>query len=297
MAELLPYGLGNSMRYGANAPYNMLGNRPISNGTMLSPGYTTGMTSGVTNPYVGGLGSVSAAQPSTQSNGSTLGTLGAIGSALGPIGTAASIGLGVAGFFDDRAAAKRAEAEQERQLDAMRAARDFNQQRYISELDKDAARRGMLLRGQVANTPAYQAMQSNLARQGNLQQQSVADQMEKSGLGNKSGMSAQLASQNISNLGKTATMGAANQMNTSQRVYGGLGPYAMTTTPEKTEYDRQQGIYGEASDYGSNLAPIFDLLSTGAKYGIGNAYRGQMMEDIQSRANAGYGLGRSGGNV
>lgn len=283
---LLPQGLGNSMNYGANAPYNMLGNRPITNNTMLSPGYGT-------PDRTSSLG-----QPSQQSSlGGSLAQGGGLTAAFGPLGTAAGIGLGIKGFFDDKKASERAEAEQERQLDIQRSQRDMMQQRYISELDSDSARRGMIQRGQMANTPEYQAMMSNLGRQSAAVNQTNQDQMIKQGMGSNSGMAAQMASQNASNLGRATAQGMGTQIGTMGRVYGGLGPYAMSSRPEQTEYARQQGIYNEASDYGSNLAPLFDLAGTGTKHTIGETYRGQMRDDIAKRSNLGYGVGKSGGNV
>ena len=274
--DLLPNNLGSAMQYGVNAPYNVFGDRSISNGSMLGEGYTTP--------------NYTAAQPTSNNTGSALKTLGAgIGVASPIIGA----GLGVAGFIADRNAQEKAQKAQEQELEKLGAMRAASQQRYIGELDSDAARRQMVMRGQVANTPAYQAMMSNLANQNTANNAIATDNMQKQGLGQNSGMSAAIASNNLSNIGSAATMGAANQMNAANKVYGGLNPSAMTTKPENLELARQQGFYNEAADYGGNLAPLFNLGSTATKGTIADMYRTQMKDDV----NKGFAIGKSGGNV
>lgn len=219
--------------------------------------------------------------------------LGLGSAAIGAISPVAGIGLGIAGFVQDKIEARKADEAQRAEIDRLRNEREFARSRYIPEMDQQRARTNMIQRGQVANTPAYQSMMSNLSKQYANTSQLATDQMEKQGLGDKSGLSAQIASQNVSQLGNAATMGAANQMASLGNAYGGLSPYAMTTAPERTNYARQQGIYNEAADYGSNLAPIFQLGNTATKYTIGDTYRQQLRDDVAQ----GFGLGKSGGNV
>jgi len=88
-------------------------------------------------------------------------------------------------------------------------------------------------------------------------------------------------------------MGAANQMNTQNRVFGGLNPSAMTTRPEALELERQQGFYNESGDYGGNLAPFFDIGSAATKGTISNMYRDKLKDDVSK----GFAIGKSGGNV
>jgi len=135
---------------------------------------------------------VAATKPSTLSN---------IGAGVSMINPIIGAGLGVAGFMQDKAANEKAERAMEAELNTLKALRGEARQRYIAELDSDAARRQMLLRGQTANTPAYQALMSNLANQNKAATAIATDNMEKTGTGDNSGMSAAIASNNMSNIG------------------------------------------------------------------------------------------------
>lgn len=205
-------------------------------------------------------------------------------------------GLGIAGqlygLASDWHANKVAEKKMNEQLELQRQARDYKAQKYMTELDRDAGRRQLAMRGQIANSPLYQSQLGRMAQQYGNAGRMVADNQQKLGMGEKAGMSAQLASQNLNNMLGSNTAAATQALGSLNRAYGGLAPTAVSSAPERDAFALGEAQYKESSDYGGNLKNIMRLGNTAAKYYIGDAYRDDMYNDI----NAGFGLGKSGGN-
>jgi hypothetical protein len=214
--------------------------------------------------------------------------LGALGMAMPAIGL---LGEGI-GAIQDYQANKKAEARMEQEIDRQRSNRDFVNQKFQTELDHDAARRQAMLRGQVANTPYYQQQVGRLANQYGNTSRMNADNQQKLGMGDKSGLSAQLAGQNLSTINNAAVSGTAQALGGQNRVYGALGPYAMSQAPEKASFGLGGSQYNESADYGAGFGNLFSLGNTAAKGYIQNQYNQGISDDI----NKGFGTGKYGGN-
>lgn len=192
------------------------------------------------------------------SQGAGLATLAGIGGAAMPV-----IGAGLAlgkGFYDYKQQ-QEAIKNQNIQAERVKNMRDFANAKYMDELDSDSARREMYFRGQMAQSPQYQAAMSQGADRLRLNDSIMRDQLEKRGLGEKSGLFAQMSSQNFGNLSKDVGKAVKDSVNT-QRAYTGLKGMAQTTQPEQMRYNQSGQIYQDNKDYIDYAAPTMDYLNT-----------------------------------
>ncbi len=204
---------------------------------------------------------------------------------------AVGMGLQAVGGIMDYKNQLAAEKRMNEELDIQRSDRNYARQKHLSELNSDSARRNLMLRGQVANSPYYQQQLGKLAQQYGNTSKLAADTQQKLGMGDKAGMSAQVASQNLSQLGSQATGASSGALGGQGRVFGSLGGKSVSSQPEIANYDLANKYRGETLGSGGAFKGLSDLLGTASKHAIGEDYRNY----TKDRIDEGYGIGKYGG--
>lgn len=215
-----------------------------------------------------GLRGIGTALTSDQGNGGKaldvasssagLATAAGIGGAVMPvIGAGLAIGKGI---YDYK---KNKDAISEQNMNAERIAnmRSFANAKYMNELDTDSARREMAMRGQMSQSPQYQAAMSKAGDTFKLNNSIQQDQLQKQGLGDKSGLYAMMASQNFGNLTNNIGNAVKNSVPTN-RAYTGLQGMATTMSPEQMRYNTAGNQYQDSKDYFDYTAPAVGYLNT-----------------------------------
>lgn len=206
---------------------------------------------------------------------SGLGALGVGGLAVPVIGA----GLGVAGAVYDYNKQVEAEKEMQRQLRNEEARRDIASAKYNRELDNEYARRELGFRGQTQTLPMYQKMMAQAGKGFANQQQANLDLLEKTGQSTKSGMGAQLAGQNFTNLSKNIANATKDSVINQSRAYGGLQGLATSGRPETNQFNYAQSQYDETQGFGEHLRPLTNLVGAYGKKKFRDAGLGYMNEE------------------
>lgn len=181
----------------------------------------------------------------------------------GPIaGIAGGLGMAAYDYYKNKEAKAKMEDAQEK----AEYRRDIASYKMNKELDEDYARRQNLYRGQISNSPLYNAMLGRASKTGAINQQSAVDNLTKMGMGDKSGMAAQMASQNYNNLMNNVTSAVTKSMPT-QRAYTPLANLALSNAPEQMQVGISQPMYNDTKYWGANLQPVMSgLYGLSAKY-------------------------------
>lgn len=207
----------------------------------------------------------------------TLGALGVGGMAVPILGAAAGIG----GLIYDYNKNQNAEIEMDKQLRNQAQIRDIAAAKYNRELDNDYARRELGFRGQTQASPLYTAAMANAGKNYANQQQTNTDMLQKGGMSGKSGMLAQMASQNYGDMAKAVGKATKDSLTNQQRAYGGLANLATSTSPEMNKYNMAQGQYNDTQNFGSNVAPLANMAGAYAKSKFRDAGMESMYNDYE----------------